>query len=58
MVDGRVVALRPVEVHSNDFALYEYDISEKQAERAVRTVRADVRKARASGQTKPFTGKL
>ena len=58
VVDGRVVALRPVEVHSDDYALHEYGVTGKQAERAFRAVRTDVRKARASGQTKTFTGKL
>ena len=58
MVDGRVVALRPVEVHSDDYVLHEYGVSEKQAERAFQAVKADVRKTRAAGKTKPFTGKL
>ena len=58
MVDGRIVALRPVEVHSADYVLHEYGVGEQQAERAYKAVRADVRKARASGQTKAFTGKL
>ena len=57
-MDGRVVALRPVDVHSHDYVLQEYGVTEKQAERAYRGVKADVRKARASGQTKTFTGKL
>ena len=58
VVDGRVVALRPVGVHSDDYALQEYGVSEKQAERARLTVKADVRKARASGRAKSFTGRL
>jgi len=58
VVDGRVVALRPVEVHSDDFVLRAYGVTEKQAERAYKTVKAGVRKARASGQTRAFTGKL
>ena len=58
VVDGRVVALRPVGVHSEDYVLHEYDVSEKQAERAFQTVKADVRKARAAGKANPFTGKL
>jgi len=58
LVDGRVVALRPVEVHSSDYVLHEYGVSEKQAERAFKAVRAEVRKARAAGATKTFTGKL
>ena len=58
VVDGRVVALRPVAVHSDDYVLHEYGVGEKQAERAYKAVKADVRKARAAGQTKTFTGKL
>ena len=58
LVDGRVVALRPVEVHSDDYALHEYGVSEKQAELAYQAVKSDVRKARASRQTRPFTGTL
>ena len=58
LVDGRVVALRPVEVHSEDYALHEYGITERQAERAFQMVKAEVRKARQAGRTKPFTGKL
>ncbi len=58
VVDGRVVALRPVEVHSDDFVLREYGVTDKQAEKAYKAVRAGVRKARTAGQAKPFTGKL
>ncbi len=58
VVDGRVVALRPVDVHSDDFVLQEYGISERQAERAYKSVKSEVRKARAAGQTKAFSGKL
>ena len=58
VVDGRVVALRPVEVHSDDYVLREYGVSEKQAEQACQAVKAEVRKAKASGQSRPFTGKL
>ena len=58
VVDGRVVALRPAEVHSEDYVLHEYGVNEKQAERAFESVKTEVRKARASGQTRPFNGKL
>ena len=58
VMGGRIVALRPVEVHSDDYALREYSVSEKQVERAWRAVKADVRKARAAGRTKPFAGRL
>jgi antitoxin (DNA-binding transcriptional repressor) of toxin-antitoxin stability system len=58
LVDGRIVALRPVEVDSTDYVLQEYGASEKQAEGAYQAVKADVRAARKAGQTKSFTGKL
>jgi len=58
LVEGRVVALRPVAVHSEDYALHEYGVDEKQAERAFKAVKADVKAARAGGRSKPFTGKL
>ena len=58
LMDGRVVALRPVEVHSEDYVLHEYGVTEKQAEKAHKTVKADITKARATGAMKPFTGKL
>jgi len=58
VVDGRVVALRPVEVHSDDYALQEYGIGGKQLERARQAVGSEVRKARAARQTAVFTGKL
>jgi antitoxin (DNA-binding transcriptional repressor) of toxin-antitoxin stability system len=58
VVDGRVVALRPVNVHSEDYVLQEYGATEQQAERAYKTVKAEVRAARKAGQSKPFTGKL
>lgn len=58
LMDGRVVALRPVEVHSEDYVLHEYGVTEKQAEKAHNTVKAEIKKARAAGAMKPFTGKL
>ncbi len=67
LVDGRVVALRPVTVHSEDYALHEYGVDAKRAERAYQAVKADIKAARstrrlstgrAARRTKPFTGKL
>ena len=58
VVDGRVVALRPVAVHSEDYVLQEYGVTEQQAERAYKTVKAEVRAARKARRSKPFTGKL
>ena len=58
LMDGRVVALRPVEVHSEDYVLHEYGVTEKQAEKAHNAVKAEIKNARATGGMKPFTGKL
>ncbi len=58
LVEGRVVALRPVEVHSDDYVLHEYGVTEEQAERAYRAAKSEIRKARAAGQMQTFTGKL
>jgi antitoxin (DNA-binding transcriptional repressor) of toxin-antitoxin stability system len=58
LVDGRVVALRPVAVHSEDYVLQEYGATEIQARRAYRAVKADVAAGRAAGRTRPFAGKL
>jgi antitoxin (DNA-binding transcriptional repressor) of toxin-antitoxin stability system len=58
VVDGRIVALRPVSVHSDDYVLQEYGVTERQAERAYKAVKADVHQARKAGRTQPFTGKL
>ena len=58
VIDGRVVALRPVEVDSTDYLLQQYGATEQQAERAYEAVKAEVRTARKTGQSKPFTGKL
>lgn len=58
VVDGRVVALRPVDVDSTDYVLREYGATEQQADRAYKAVKAEVRAARKASQSKPFTGKL
>lgn len=58
VVDGRVVALRLVEVHSADYVLQEYGVTERQTERAYRTVKAEVRAARKARRSKRFAGKL
>jgi antitoxin (DNA-binding transcriptional repressor) of toxin-antitoxin stability system len=58
LVDGRIVALRPVTVYSEDYALREYGVTEQQTTRASKAVRKHVQTARAAGRTKPFTGTL
>lgn len=58
LVEGRVVALRPVNVESNDYVLQEYGVGGRRAQRALKAVKADVKTARAAGHSKTFTGKL
>jgi antitoxin (DNA-binding transcriptional repressor) of toxin-antitoxin stability system len=58
VVDGRVVALRPVEVSSDDYVLQEYGVTNQQLDRAYEAVATEVRAARKAGRSKQFTGKL
>jgi antitoxin (DNA-binding transcriptional repressor) of toxin-antitoxin stability system len=58
MIDGAIVAFRPVKVYSEDYAEHEYSVTSAEldafADRANRELDAD----RKAGRLKPFTGKL
>ena len=54
--DGKVVALRPVEVYSSDYALQEYGLSEREMAVAEKRIRGDIQSARADGGVTRFTG--
>lgn len=56
IVDGKVVALRPVEVISADYALQEYGLTPSEMAKAERRIGADIRKARRGGRMTRFTG--
>ena len=56
MIDGKVVALRPVEVYSSDYALQEYGLSEQEITSAEKRIGDDIKSARTRGQVTPFTG--
>ena len=58
MFEGKVVALRPVEVISTDYALQEYGLTEKEMAKASKRIRSEIKTARRRGEIKPFTGKL
>jgi hypothetical protein len=58
MVDGVVVALRPVEVFSGDYVLQEYNLSDKEADAVADRISAGIAVERKKGTVKPFTGKL
>jgi hypothetical protein len=57
MVEGKIVALRPVEVVSTDYALREYGLIPKEMEIAKKRIRAELKTARARGELIPSTGK-
>lgn len=56
MVDGKVIALRPVEVHSADYGLQEYDLTPAEMEVAGRRIKTEIKAARARGEVTKFTG--
>ncbi len=56
VVDGKIVALRPVEVVSTDYALQEYGLTPKEMEAAEKRIQAELKAARKHGELTPFTG--
>jgi hypothetical protein len=57
VVDGRIVALRPVEVISSDYALQEYGLTPGKVAAAEKRIAAELNTARKRGELTPFTGK-
>ena len=51
---GKIIALRPVEVYSDDYALMEYGVSDQEMKRAVRNI---TRKAK-SERTRRWDGRV
>jgi hypothetical protein len=56
VVEGKVVALRPVEVYSSDYAIQEYGLSERDIAVAEKRIGEETQAARARGEVTPFTG--
>ncbi len=56
MIDGKIVALRPVEVVSTDYALQEYGLTPEEMAAAEKRISAELKTARARGELTPFTG--
>jgi hypothetical protein len=56
MIDGKIVALRPVEVYSSDYALQEYGLSEHEMAVAEKKIGNNIKSARARGEITRFTG--
>ena len=45
---GRIIALRPVEVYSEDYALLEYGLTEKQLKRAVHNINKQAKREKTT----------
>ena len=56
--EGKIVALRPVEVHSADYALQEYGLTEAEAKAAERRIKKSLAIERKHGTLKTFTGNI
>ena len=56
VVEGKIVALRPVEVTSADYALREYGLTPKEMEQAERRIAANLKTAQARKELTEFTG--
>jgi len=58
VVDGKIVALRPVEVEAMDYATREYGVTDAELERFEKRVHGQAKKARQEGKLRTFTGDL
>jgi hypothetical protein len=54
--NGKIVALRPVEVTSSDYALQEYGLTPAEMANAEKRIAAETQNARNKGEMKTFTG--
>jgi len=58
MIDGAIVAFRPVKVYSEDYAQVEYGASNEELKRFVKKTNKELDAEEKAGRLKPFTGKL
>ena len=54
----QVIALRPVTVHSDDYALQEYGVAEAELDRFVRRTKQRIARHRKTGKMTTFSGDL
>ena len=57
-IPGQVIALRPVQIYSDDYALREYGVTSKQLDRFIAKAKMEIRKDERAGRIKRFSGKL
>jgi hypothetical protein len=58
MIDGAIVAFRPVKIFSEDYAEHEYGATGEQLDRFAGRANRELNAERKAGRIKPFTGKL
>ena len=58
LFEGKIVALRPVEVVSTDYALQEYGLTPGEMAAAEKRLGAELKTARKRGAVTPFRGKV
>lgn len=51
---GKIVALRPIEVYSQDYALVEYGLREEEIKRAEKNILTGIKKERKEGKLKAW----
>ena len=54
----QIIALRPVTVHSDDYALREYGVTEQELDRFVKHANRQIARERKAGTVKRYTGDL
>jgi antitoxin (DNA-binding transcriptional repressor) of toxin-antitoxin stability system len=54
----QVIALRPVTVHSDDYALREYGVTEEELDRFVKRTNQRIKRERKAGTIKRYSGNL
>ena len=58
MIDGSIVAFRPVRVYSEDYAALEYGTTPEELDKFARKAGRELDADRKAGRLKVFTGKL
>jgi antitoxin (DNA-binding transcriptional repressor) of toxin-antitoxin stability system len=58
MIDGAIVAFRPVKVYSEDYATHEYGATPEELDEFVQRANQELDEDRRARRLKPFTGKL
>ena len=56
--NGKIIALRPVTVHSEDYALQEYGVTEAELDRFVRKTKQRIASHRKAGKMTIFSGDI